>query len=71
MNKTCSHVDLESWTCFIFFRRNSESCLYRNLKKNAKPTVLCSHSKNICHHELYEDTELIKKVNENIKSNFN
>lgn len=33
--------------------------------------VLCSHSKNICHHELYEDIELIIKVNENIKLNFN
>lgn len=40
-------------------------------KKMLKLLVLCSHSKNICHHELYEDIELIIKVNENIKSNFN
>lgn len=32
----------------IFFRRNSESCLYRNLKKKMlKLLVLCSYSKNI------------------------
>lgn len=57
---------------FHFFSEGILKTVYTEiLKKNAKATVLCSHSKNICHHELYEDTELIKKVNENIKSNFN
>lgn len=55
----------------FFFRRNFESCLYRNLKKNAKVIVLCFYLKNICYYEFYEDIELIKKVNENIKLNFN
>lgn len=33
--------------------------------------VLCFYLKNICYYEFYEDIELIKKVNENIKLNFN
>lgn len=56
---------------FHYFSEGILKAAYTEIKKMLKLLVLCSHSKNICHHELYEDTELIKKVNENIKSNFN
>lgn len=36
-----------------------------------KLLVLCFYLKNICYYEFYEDIELIIKVNENIKLNFN
>lgn len=57
----------------LLFSEGILKAVYTEILKKMllKLLVLCSHSKNICHHELYEDTELIKKVNENIKSNFN
>lgn len=49
---------------FHYFSEGILKAVYTEIKKKML-LVLCSHSKNICHHELYEDIELIKKVNKN------
>lgn len=33
MNKTCSHVDLESWTCFIIFQKEFWKLFIQKFKK--------------------------------------
>lgn len=36
MNKTCSHVDLESWTCFIIFQKEFWKLFIQKFKKKCE-----------------------------------
>lgn len=57
---------------FYYFLEGILKVVYIEIKKKMlKLLVLCFYLKNICYYEFYEDFELIIKVNENIKLNFN
>lgn len=55
---------------FYYFLEGILKVVYIEIKKKML-LVLCFYLKNICYYEFYEDIELIIKVNENIKLNFN